>query len=123
MKIHEEERKITVHTAISLACLVSALEEKNPDIIPKVNEEVGLVDVLFLPNRANPLWKEEIGQPVNPVPTPGVNDVMALSMIFAGIFSADLLSKFTYDQVYFYALFMLKSTKQRIEYGCLFFHC
>eukprot|EP01127_Copromyxa_protea_P012209 TRINITY_DN3157_c0_g1_i3.p1 TRINITY_DN3157_c0_g1~~TRINITY_DN3157_c0_g1_i3.p1 ORF type:complete len:654 (+),score=84.54 TRINITY_DN3157_c0_g1_i3:466-2427(+) len=110
-RIPEEERKVSITSPTSLLCLLSSLGEKYPDLASRAKETVSDVDLFYLPNQSHPLWKtEEI------IPPPGINDVMALAHIFAGFFTADMLRKFTYDQVFFYSSFLLKASKQRKDW-------
>eukprot|EP01126_Amoeba_proteus_P025543 TRINITY_DN25455_c0_g1_i1.p1 TRINITY_DN25455_c0_g1~~TRINITY_DN25455_c0_g1_i1.p1 ORF type:complete len:196 (+),score=35.54 TRINITY_DN25455_c0_g1_i1:75-590(+) len=98
---------------MGLASLISSIEKANPDWSVKVDERLG-TDMVFLPNRQHKIWRNGEAEPLVP---PGVSDVMALSMIFAGIFPANLLKEFTYEQFFFYSLFLMKVTKQKKDFS------
>ena len=106
-KNHEEQKKIQISWTSGLVKLLASLEKINYEgkKIKELQQIMG-TSLLVLPTTTTSL------EP--PIPS-GVDDVMALSMIFAGIFPSEILQQFTYDQLYYYTPFLLKSRRMKKE--------
>jgi len=110
---HKAPQQKVIHIAdpLELASLISSVEKPNAKLSCAVDKWLG-TELVFLPNRTHKLWQSEITDPPEP---PGANDVMTLSMLFAGILPAEVLKQLTYEQVYFYMIFALRAQKQKKE--------
>jgi len=71
----------------------------------QINQRLGPFKVMILPNLQEPLWNAPLEE--QPFPD-GVNDVVALNLLFSGAFPAEMFSQFTEAQLSYYLVFFLK---------------
>lgn len=100
----------------------------------KTNSVVGSVDTLFLPNKLHKIWQgqqqpqqesqegqqsqqpqqqQSQSQTLTKKSHHGVDDVMALTLIFSGNCPPNVLEKMSYQQIFFYIFFILNLTKRK----------